>query len=121
VALFFCRRRIKEPPKRRSPRFTIGEIEPFFTVEYRDCVPASPAVAVTIGVAIRKTDGTWGMHELADETDLRRYLRAQTSPEIGERQRTKAVLETKGRLVEALNRLREHYERIYVYQTAFLR
>lgn len=95
-------------------------MEPFFTVEYRDGVPASPVVAVVIGVAIRKADGTWGTHELADETDLRRAFRGQTSPETAERLRMRAVLETKGRLVEALNRLREHYERIYVYQTSSL-
>lgn len=115
MALFFCRRRAKEPPKRRSPRFSVKEIEPFLTVGYPDGAPLKTVVPVVIGVAIQKADGTWGTHELTDEMDLRRPLRARTFPEPAERVGERVAMETKRRLVEALNRLNEHYERVYVY------
>jgi len=115
VALFFCRRSVREPVKRHTRRFTVKEIEPFVTVEYRDGVPTGGAVVALIGVAVRKADGIWGVHELSDETNACRARHGSASPETAERLRNRAVLEMKRRLVDALNRLREHYETVYVY------
>jgi hypothetical protein len=101
--------------KRRTPRFTVREIEPFVTVEYRDGVPTGGVVVGFIGVAIQKTDGRWGVHELSDEADACWQRHGSTSLKMAERLRNRAVLEMKRRLVDALNRLREHYDRVYVY------
>jgi hypothetical protein len=115
VALFFCRRSVKEPVRTRAPRFTVKEIEPFVAVEYRDGALIGSVVVAAIGVAIRKEDGKWGVHELSDETDFCRARRNGASPEPVEGLRDRAALEMKRRLVNALNRLKEHYERVYVY------
>lgn len=114
MALFLCRRWATEPVKRRSRKFTVKEIDPFITVEYQDGAPHAGAVTVVIGVALQKSDGTWGVHELTDEVDGRRKLCAGTPPETAGSLRGTAVLETKKRLVDALNRLKEHYGRVYV-------
>lgn len=116
MALFFCRRRVKEPVRPQSQRFTIGEVDPFFTVECGDDAPTPGAVAVVIGVALQNTDGRWGVHELSDDADVKRRLRPGASQEMAESLKSRAVLEAKKRLVDALNRLKEHYGRIYVYQ-----
>ena len=117
MALFFCRRWVREPVKTRVRKFTIREIEPFVTVEYRDGALAAGVVAVAIGVAIQKADGKWGVHELRDETDVCRALYSAASQEMAERLKSRALLETERRLVDALNRLKNHYERVYVYPT----
>jgi hypothetical protein len=114
VALFLCRRWAREPVKTRSRKFTVKDIDPFVTVEDRDGAPHAGAVTVAIGVALQKPDGTWGVHELTDEVDGRRGLCAGASQETAGSPRSTALLETKRRLVAALNRLREHYERVYV-------
>lgn len=117
MALFFCRRWAKEAVKIHAPKFTIEEIEPFAAVDCGDAALRTGVVAIVIGVAIKKTDGRWGVHELSDETDVHHALSMGTSLEVAEKLKNKAVLETKRRLVEALNRLGEHYERVYVYAT----
>lgn len=113
MALFFCRRSFREPVK--TPRFTVKEIEPFVAVEYRDGVPNGGVVVVVIGVAVQKADGRWGVHELSDEANTCRGRHGSTSPGMAETFRHRAVLEVKRRLVHALNRLREHHTRVYVY------
>ena len=115
MALFFCRRSARGPVKTRTPRFTVKEIEPFVAVEYRDGLPNMGVVVAVIGVAIQKADGEWGAHKLSDEANACRGRRGSTSPETAERLRNRAVLEVKRRLVHALNRLREHHTRVYVY------
>ncbi len=116
VALFFCRRSIKEPVKARVRRFTIKEIEPFVTIEHREDRLTGSMVAVVIGVAICKDDGTWGVHELSDETGG--WTRTgRTSWDGAETCGKRAILEMKRRLAGALNRLADHYERVYVFST----
>lgn len=114
MALFLCRRWAREPVKTQSRKFTVKEIDPFVTIECRDGAPSTGAVTVAVGVALQKSDGTWGVHELTDEVDGRRGLCAGTPREMAGSLKNTAVLETKKRLVDALNRLREHYGRVYV-------
>jgi hypothetical protein len=111
VALFFCRRWTAIPEKTRTRRFTIEEVEPFITVEYRNGT-AGDLVVAAIGVATQKADGRWGTHELSDEARL--YCK-DPWPGTAGRGSDARLLEVKARLVRALNRLREHYGRIYVY------
>ena len=116
MAVFFCRRSIREPVKVRVRRFTIKEIEPFVTTEHREDGLTGSMVAVVIGVAIRKEDGRWGVHELSDETGG--WARTgRTSWDGVETCGKRTILEMKRRLAGALNRLADHYDRVYVFST----
>jgi hypothetical protein len=113
VALFICKRSVREPLK--TPRFTVEEIEPFVAVEYRDGVPDGGVAVAVIGVAIEKADGGWRLHKLSDEANVRLGRHGSTSPEMAESLRNRAAFKVKRRLVHALNRLRERHTRVYVY------
>ena len=118
MALFFCRRSVREPLKTRTPRFTVEEIEPFVALEYRDGAPNGGVAVAVLGVAIQRADGAWGLHRLSDEAKACRGRQGSTSSETVERLKNRAVLEVKKRLVLALNRLRKHHAGVYVYSTA---
>ena len=114
MALYICRRWSREPHKTRTPRFTLKDIEPFTSVEYRgDGLNGSVAVAV-IGVAMQNSDGRWEMRQLSDET---RVLAQQesVSTDAAERLRNRLISEMTRRLVHALNKLKENCGRVYVY------
>ncbi len=118
AALFMCKRSCRQRAVRRVRRFTIKEIEPFLTVEYRRDACDGGSFCAVLGVAIQKENGTWGTHELSDETDAGLSQRLHAAAEPIERLKSKALPLMKRRLVDALNRLREHYERVYVYPIA---
>jgi len=115
AALFICRRSCRELKARRAKRFTIKEIEPFLFVEYRQEASAGGSFCAILGVAIQKENGAWGVHELSDEADAGRSQPLCTSPALMEKLKCRAAAQMKKRLVEALNRLRDHYERVYIY------
>ena len=117
-ALFMCKRSVRERAARGVRRFTVKEIEPFLRIEYRRGACDGGSFCAVLGVAIQKEDGTWGTHELSDETDAGLSRRLHASGEPIESLRSKALPVMKKRLVGALNRLREHYERVYVYPVA---
>ena len=117
-ALFMCKRSCRERAVKRLKRFTIKEIEPFLTVEYRRDACDGGSFCAVLGVAIQKENGTWGTHELSDETDAGLSQRLHAAAEPIERLKIKALPLMKRRLVDALNRLREHYERVYLYPVA---
>ncbi len=117
-ALFMCKRSCREPAVRRVRRFTIKEIEPFLTVEYRRDTCDGGMFCAVLGVAIQKENGAWGTHELSDEMDAGLSGRLHTAADPIERLKSKALPLMKRRLVDALNRLRENYERVYVYLVA---
>lgn len=106
---------MREPVKICTPRFTLKEVEPFVVIEHRDGARDGSLVFAVIGVAIQKADGRWGVHELSDEVDACRALSRSASAHAIERMIARATVETQKRLVEALNRLREHYGRVYIY------
>jgi hypothetical protein len=72
-------------------------------------------VVASLGAALQKADGRWETHELSDEIDGAWGRRGGPSPETDARMRGKAVAQMKKRLRDSLNRLREHYERVYVF------
>lgn len=117
-ALFMCKRSRKERAVRRVRRFTVEEIEPFLRVEYRRDARHGGLFCAVLGVAMQRENGTWGTHELSDETDAGLSRRLLAEDERIETLRSKALPLMKKRLVEALNRLREHYGRVYVYPVA---
>jgi hypothetical protein len=94
-------------------KFTAKEIEPFVTVTHRAGAFNRGVLVAVLGVALQKADSKWQTHELSDEIDGDSTRRLWPVP--GEHARGKAVSEMKRRLLDALNRLREHYERVYVY------
>jgi len=114
-ALFMCKRSVGERAARGVRRFTVKEIEPFLRIEYRRDAFDGGSFCAILGVAIQKENGTWGTHELSDETDASLSGRLRASGEPIESLMSKAVPLMKKRLVGALNRLREHYGRVYVY------
>ena len=118
AALFMCKRSCRERAVRRVRRFTIKEIEPFLTVEYRRDACDGGLFCAILGVAIQKENGTWGTHELIDETEAGLSQRLPAGEEPFESLRSKALPLLKKRLVGALNRLRENYARVYVYPVA---
>ncbi len=117
MALFMCKRSYKEPAVRRGKRFTVKEIEPFLTIEYRCGTSDAGLLCAVLGVAIQKENGSWGIHELSDETDAGLSWQLCDSVTLAEQLKNRVAAQMKKRLVEALNRLREHYERVYVYPT----
>ncbi len=108
-----CRRSNAETVRKPMKKFTAKEIEPFVTVTHRAGALNRGVLVGVLGVAVQKADNRWHTHELFDETegDPARH----PWPAAGEHVRGKAVTQMKGRLLDALNRLREHYERVYVY------
>ena len=96
-------------------KFTAKEIEPFVTVTHRPGASNRGVVIAVLGAALQKADGRWETHELSDEIDGECSRRSRLSLMTGEHMRRKAIAEMKRRLLDALNRLREHYERVYVY------
>ncbi len=108
-----CRRSNAETFRKRMKKFTAKEIEPFVTVTHRAGALNRGVLVAVLGVALQKADSRWETHELSDEIDGDSTLRRW--PVTGEHVRDKAVTEMKRRLLDALNRLREHYERVYVY------
>ena len=116
MALFICRSWGKVPPRKPTTRFKVKEVEPFVTVVHcKETLAGSTAVAV-IGVAMERPDGGWDTLELSEEADMGKW-RGDTPPETARRSTNRPTLEMTRRLVTALNRLREHSGRIYVYQT----
>ncbi len=112
MACFFCRRRDAERVRKRVRKFTSKEIEPFVTVRRRVDGSYRGAVVAVLGAALLKEDGKWETYELTDEMDgaWGRHGSLPSDTEIG-----KAVGQMKRRLRDALNRLREHYEQVYIY------
>ena len=110
-----CRRSNTEPVRKRMKKFTAKEIEPFVTVTHRPGALNRGVFTAVLGTALRKADGRWETHELSDEIHGECARRLRLSPETGEDVRGKAVTEMKRRLLDALNRLREHYDQVYVY------
>jgi hypothetical protein len=96
-------------------KFTVKEIEPFVTVTHRPGALNRGVFIAVLGTALQRADGRWETHELSDEIDGECARRSRLSPVTGDYARRKAVAEMKRRLLDALNRLREHYERVYVY------
>ncbi len=95
-------------------KFTAKEIEPFVAVAYRPGASNRGVFVVALGAALLKPDGRWETHELSDEVDGDSMRRM--SLVTGERLKgCKAVCQMKRRLLDALNRLREHYDQVYVY------
>jgi hypothetical protein len=94
-------------------KFTAKEIEPFVMATQRPGGLNRGVFVAILGVALQKADGRWETHELTDEIDGDSTRRLPLKS--GEQLRCKAVFEMKRRLLGALNRLREHYDRVYVY------
>jgi hypothetical protein len=117
MACFMCRRSHTETVKKRMKKFTVKEIEPFITVAHRPGALNPGVFVAVLGAALQKGDGRWETHELSDEIDGACAQRGRLPPAAGEHVRDKAILEMKRRLLDALNRLREHHERVYVYPT----
>jgi hypothetical protein len=118
AALFMCKRSCGDRTARRVRRFTIKEIEPFLTVEYRRDTCDGGSFCAVLGVAIQRGNGTWGTHELSDEAEAGLSRRLHAAAEPIERLKNETLTLVKRRLVDALNRLRDHYGRIYVYPVA---
>jgi len=110
-----CRRSNTEPVRKRMKKFTAKEIEPFVTVAHRPGASNRGVFIAVLGTALQKADGRWETHELSDEIDGEWLRRLRLSPVTGEHVRGKAVTEMKRRLLDAVNRLREHHDRVYVY------
>jgi hypothetical protein len=117
-ALYMCKRSVKERAARSTRRFTVKEIEPFLRIEYRRDACDGGSFCAILGVAIQKENGTWGTHELIDETEASLSHRIHAGDEPNKSLENKAVPLMKKRLVGALNRLSEHYARVYVYPVA---
>ena len=114
MALYMCRRWSREPQEIRTPRFTRKDIEPFVTVEYReDGLDKSVAVAV-IGVAMQNSDGRWEMRRLSDETRVPAQQES-ASRDAAEGLGNRRISQMIRRLVHAVNKLKEHCGRVYVY------
>ena len=110
-----CRRSNTEPVRKRMKKFTAREIEPFVTVTHRPGTLNRGVFIAVLGAALQKTDGRWETLELSDEIDGECVRRLRLSLPTGEHVRGKAITEMKRRLLDALNRLREHYDQVYVY------
>lgn len=110
-----CKRSDTETVKKRMKKFTAKEIEPFVAVAHRPGASNRGVVVASLGAALQKANGRWETHELSDEIDAECARRGRLSPVTDGRVTGKAVIEMKRRLLDALNRLREHYERVYVY------
>ena len=117
-ALFMCKRSVRERAAGIARRFTVKEIEPFLKIEYRRDACDGGSFCAILGVAIQKENGTWGTHELSDETESSLSYRVHAGDEPIKNLKNKALPLMKKRLVAALNRLREHYARVYVYPVA---
>ena len=115
MACFICRRRRAGRPTKRMKRFTSKDIEPFLTVTRRLGGPNASVLVASLGAALQKADGRWETHELSDEDYGDGSRRVRPAPGMDAYGRGGAVNRMKKRLRDALNRLREHYERVYVY------
>jgi hypothetical protein len=100
---------------KRMKRFTSKDIEPFLTVTCRPDGPDAGVLVASLGAAVQKADGRWETHDLSDEACGDGSRRVRQAPGMDEYGRGKAVSQMKKRLRDALNRLKEHYERVYVY------
>jgi hypothetical protein len=96
-------------------RFTSKDIEPFLTLTRRLDGPNESVLVASVGAALQKADGRWETHELSDEAYGDGLRRARAAPGTDAYGRGEAVSRMKKRLRDALNRLREHYEQVYVY------
>ena len=117
-ALFMCKRSVREQAARSVRRFTVKEIEPFLRIEYRRDACDGGSLCAILGVAIQKENGTWWTHQLSDEMEASLSRRVHGGDEPIESLKSKTLPLMKKRLVGALNRLREHYARVYVYPVA---
>jgi hypothetical protein len=96
-------------------KFTAKDVEPFVAFHYRRCALRGGLFVAVLGVAIQKADGRWGLHELWDETSAEGFRHVMSLSDIPEQTKNSVTLEMKKRLVDSLNRLRENYERLYIY------